>query len=120
MLLTLLLGGQAPRGTELSALEHCNGPLTTRGVCVYARKMALVFRHAKSWRTTNNEFIVVRFLPEEAGRILYYYLVYIRPFACMLYQVCLEIEIDSTLLFSLLTSLREPLKTYMLTKTLAR
>jgi hypothetical protein len=48
MLLTLLLGGQAPRGTELSALEHCNGPSTSRGVCVYARKMALVYRHAKS------------------------------------------------------------------------
>jgi hypothetical protein len=48
MLLTLLLGGQALRGTELSALEHCNGPLMSCGVCVYARKMALVYRHAKS------------------------------------------------------------------------
>jgi hypothetical protein len=120
MLLILLLGGQAPRGTELSALEHCNGPSTTRGVCVYARKMGLIFRHAKSRRTTNNEFIVVRFLPEEAGRILYCYLVYIRPFACMLYRVCLETEIDSTLLFSLPSSPREPVKTYALTKTLAR
>jgi hypothetical protein len=120
MLLALLLGGQAPRGTELSALEHCNGPSTTRGVCVHARKMALIFRHAKSRRTTNNEFIVVRFLPEEASRMLYCYLVCIRPFACMLYRVCLGTEIDSTLLFSLPSSPREPLKTYTLTKTLGR
>jgi hypothetical protein len=120
MLLTLLLGGQAPRGTELSALEHCNGPSTSRGVCVYARKMALVYRHAKSRRTTNNEFIVVRFLPEEAGRLLCCYLVFIRPFACMLSRVCLGRDIDSTLLFSSPTSPNEPLKTHTLTKTLAR
>jgi hypothetical protein len=120
MLLILLLSGHALRGTELSALEHCNGPSTTRGVCVYARKMGLIFMHAKSRRTTNNEFIVVRFLPEEAGRTLHCYLVYIRPLACMLYRVYLETEIDSTLLFPLPSSLREPVKTYTLTKTLAR
>jgi hypothetical protein len=120
MLLTLLLGGQALQGTELSALEHCNRPLTSRGVCVYARKMALVYRHAKSRRTTNNEFIVVRFLPEEAGRLLYCYLVFIRPFACMLSQVCLGRDINSTLLFSSPTSPNKPLKTYTLMKTLAR
>jgi hypothetical protein len=120
MLLVVLMGGQAPRITELSALEHCNGPSTTRGVCAYAGKIGLIFRHAKSRRTTNNEFIVVRFLPEEAGKILYCYLVYIRPFACMLHRVCLETEIESTLLFSLPSSPREPVKTYTLTKALTR
>lgn len=70
MLLAYLQGGQAPRVTALSALEHCNGTSTSRGICAYLRKMALIFRHAKSRRTTNSEFIVVRFLPEEAGRLL--------------------------------------------------
>ncbi|PVH98907.1 hypothetical protein DM02DRAFT_530185 [Periconia macrospinosa] len=45
MLLAYLVGGQAPRVTELSALEHCNGSSTSRGVCVYSCKMALIFRH---------------------------------------------------------------------------
>jgi hypothetical protein len=85
MLLAYLVGGQALRVTELSALEHCNGPSTSCGICVYSRKMALIFRHGKSRWATNYEFIVVRFLLEEAGRLMYYYLVFIRPFACMLY-----------------------------------
>ena len=72
-----LVGGQALRGTKLLALEHCNRALTTRGVCVYAGKMALISQHHRAQRTTNNEFQVVRFLPEEPGRILYYYLVFI-------------------------------------------
>ena len=42
VLLVYLVGGQAPRGTKLLALEHCNRALTTRGVCVYAGKMALI------------------------------------------------------------------------------
>jgi hypothetical protein len=120
MLLVVLLGGQAPRITEPSALEHCNGLSTTCAVCVYAGKMGLIFRHAKSRRTTNKEFIVVRFLLEEVGKILYCYLVYIRPFACMLHRVCLGTEIKSTLLFSLPSSPREPIKTCTLTKALTR
>jgi hypothetical protein len=38
----------------------------------------------------------------------------------MLHRVCLETEIDSTLLFSLPGSPREPVKTHTLTKVLAR
>ncbi|PVH91695.1 hypothetical protein DM02DRAFT_545301 [Periconia macrospinosa] len=71
--------------TKLLALKHCNRPLTSYSIYVYLRKVALIFRHAKSRRTTNYKFIIIRFLLEEAGRLLYYYLVFIRPFACMLY-----------------------------------
>ena len=42
VLLVYLVGRQALRGTELLALEHCNRALTTRRVCVYAGKMALI------------------------------------------------------------------------------
>ena len=113
-----LVGGQAPRGTKLLALEHCNGASTTRGVCVYAGKMALISQHHKARRTTNNEFQVVRFLPEEPGRILYYYLVFIRPFASMLYQLCYETDAKSTLLFSSLNRPKVPLKTTVLSSIL--
>lgn len=56
VLLVYLVGGQALRGTELFALEHCNGASTSCGVCVHAGKMALISRHYKARRTTNSEF----------------------------------------------------------------
>ncbi|KAK1957241.1 hypothetical protein LY78DRAFT_592743 [Colletotrichum sublineola] len=39
---------------------------------------------------TNNEFQMARFLPGVVGRLLYLYLVYIRPFTSMLNRVCLH------------------------------
>jgi hypothetical protein len=110
VLLVYLVGGQAPRGTELFALEHCNSTLTSCLVCVYAGKIALISRHYKACRTTNKEFHVVRFLLEELGKVLYYYLVFVRPFACMLYRTCHNMDTESTLLFSSLLKPKEPMK----------
>lgn len=42
VLLVYLVSGQALRGTELFALEHSNGALTSCRVCVHASKMALI------------------------------------------------------------------------------
>jgi hypothetical protein len=42
VLLVYLVGGQALRGTEMFALEHCNGASTSRSVCVHAGRMALI------------------------------------------------------------------------------
>jgi hypothetical protein len=69
VVLIYLLGGQVPRGTELLTIEHRNGSSTSRGVCVYSSKIALICRHHKSRRTTNHEFHVVRFLPAGSSRI---------------------------------------------------
>jgi hypothetical protein len=80
----LTLGGQAPRATEILSLEYCNRQSSQRGVYVYNGFMIYVIRHHKAKRSTNNEFTVVRFLPAKVGKLLYYYLVYIRPFAAML------------------------------------
>jgi hypothetical protein len=118
VLLVYLVGGQAPRGTELFALEHCNGASTSRGVCVHAGKMALISRHHKARRTTNSEFQVVRFLPKEPSKILYHYLVFIRPFACMLFRICYNTDAESTLLFSSPVNPKEPIKTSVLSKIL--
>lgn len=118
ILMIYLVGGQAPRCTELFALEHCNGASMSRGVCVYAGKMALISRHHKARRTTNSEFQVVRYLPKEPGKVLYYYLVFIRPFACMLHRVCYSEDAESTLIFSSLARPKKPLKTAVLSKIL--
>jgi hypothetical protein len=118
VLLVYLVGGQAPRGTELFALEHCNGASTSRSVCVHAGKMALISRHHKARRMTNREFQVVRFLPKEPSKILYYYLVFVRPFACMLYRICYNMDTESTLLFSSPVKSKGPMKTSVLSKLL--
>jgi hypothetical protein len=80
--------------------------------------MALISRHHKARRTTNSEFQVVRFLPQELRKILYHYLVFIRPFACMLYRICCNIDAESTLLFSSPAKPKKPIKTSILSKML--
>ena len=80
--------------------------------------MALISRHHKARRTTNKEFHVVRFLPEEPGKVLYYYLVFVRPFACMLYRICYNMDTESTLLFSSPLKPKEPMKTSIISNLL--
>jgi len=79
-----ILGGQAPRGTEILSLGCRNGPSTERGIYVHEGSVIYVTRHHKARKITNREFHVVRYLPQQAGRILFLYLVYIRPFAEMI------------------------------------
>lgn len=88
MLLMYLLGGQAPRSTELFSLECQNGPSSSRGIYVHGGHMTFVTRHHKARHATNHEFQIARFLPHEAGHVLFLYLVYIRPFAEMVRRVC--------------------------------
>jgi hypothetical protein len=95
----LTLGGQGPRATELLSLEYCNGQSSQRGVYVYNGFMIYVTRHHKAKRSTNNEFTVVRFLPAKVGKLLYYYLVYIRPFAAMLQRETSRCRVSSNFLF---------------------
>ncbi|PVH92040.1 hypothetical protein DM02DRAFT_544563, partial [Periconia macrospinosa] len=73
------------RVTKLLALKHCNRPLTFYSIYIYLRKIALIFRYAKSRRITNYKFIIIRFLLEKAGKLLYYYLVFIQLFTYILY-----------------------------------
>ncbi|KAL0764704.1 hypothetical protein CaCOL14_012794 [Colletotrichum acutatum] len=84
-----LTGGQAARGSELASVQYQNGTSTPRGVYVYSGALVLITRHHKTRHTTNNEFQVARFLPDVVGRLLYLYLVYIRPFTSMLTRACL-------------------------------
>ncbi|KAL6789482.1 hypothetical protein GGI42DRAFT_347252 [Trichoderma sp. SZMC 28013] len=79
-----ITGGQTPRWSELLSLWCENAELGERGIYVYGGKMIYLMRHHKAKRSTNREFIVVRFLPGEVGHLLYKYLVYIRRFVNML------------------------------------
>lgn len=118
-LLTLayLTGGQAPRGTELLSIECVNTASTSRGACVYKGKMILISRHNKSRRMTNNEFLVVRYLPRGPSELFFLYLVYIRPFVALLQRVCLRQQPLGSLLFGDSES-GKPWKTDVLSKAL--
>lgn len=120
MLLIHLTAGQAARGTEMLSVEYRNGPSTLRGICVYTGKIIVITRHHKCRRVTNNEFQVARFLPCQVARFFYQYLVYIRPFSCMIRRVCLGINVDPSLLFFSVTAPKEPWKTQVLSKALRR
>jgi hypothetical protein len=47
-----------------------------------------ISRYHKSRHVTDRDFHVVRYLPYKAGGLIYYYLVYIRPFQGILRRVC--------------------------------
>lgn len=76
--------GQDPRGPELLGLKCENGSSTKRGLYVWNRFMVYVTRHHKAKRSTNREFVVVRFMPVRLGHVMYKNLVYIRRFLQML------------------------------------
>ncbi|KAK1613529.1 hypothetical protein BDP81DRAFT_285139, partial [Colletotrichum phormii] len=70
----------------------------------------------------NNEFQVARFLPNNVGKFLYLYLVYIRPFTSMLRRVCFGTTDDkeTSILFASRCRPTAPWSTGRLSKELAR
>lgn len=100
MLIMFLRGGQAPRTTEFLSIECYNGPSTPRGLYIHDGSLAYVTRHSKARRTTNQEFNVVRYLPEEDSQLIVNYLTYVRPFVAMLNRLCCGLEQDRRLLFA--------------------
>ncbi|KAL6789523.1 hypothetical protein GGI42DRAFT_347229 [Trichoderma sp. SZMC 28013] len=77
-------GGQTPRWSQLLSLWCENGEFGERNIYVYGGSMAYLIRHHKAKRSTNREFIVVRFLPAEVAHLLYKYLAHIRRFVDLL------------------------------------
>ena len=100
MLAFYLGGGMSPRVSELLTLEYRNSMSRLRGVCLYNGRVCYITRHQKTRRSTNNEFQVARFLPESVGRIVFYYLVYIRPLATMLQRACFKRQPSGYVLFT--------------------
>ena len=80
----ITVGGQMPRLKELLGIEYANSPSTERAFYIYQAEVIYLIRHNKSKRYTGHEFNVARFLSACASRILFLYLVYIRPFAELL------------------------------------
>ncbi|KAH7248434.1 hypothetical protein B0J15DRAFT_562897 [Fusarium solani] len=82
------LCGQGPRWPDLSSLTCVNGEWGMRGIFVYNGSMIYLVRHHKAKRSTNREFVVVRYLPAQLGQTLCQYLVFIRRFVDLLDRQC--------------------------------
>ncbi|KNB17774.1 hypothetical protein FOXG_22176 [Fusarium oxysporum f. sp. lycopersici 4287] len=62
--------------------------------------MCSITRHHKPRLATNNEFYVIRFFSKPVSRLMFQYLVYIRPVAISILRECFHIEHTNALLFS--------------------
>ena len=120
LLLMFLRGGQSPPVPELTSLECCNGPCTSRGVYIDGGSVAYVTRHWKARQSTNREFKVARYLLRADSLFVVYYLAYVRPFAGMLSRRCCGLERERRLPFASTEHPKQPWKIEMVTKALKK
>ncbi|KAI7771118.1 hypothetical protein LZL87_013445 [Fusarium oxysporum] len=105
MVLCNLDGGQFARISELLTLECFNTASRERGIGLWGSKMCSITRHHKARLATNNEFYVIRFFSIPVSRLIFQYLVYIRPVAILILRKCFYIEHTDALLFSPLSQI---------------
>jgi hypothetical protein len=68
------------RGTEIMIIKWCNTRHTMRNIIIYHRRLMVLIEYNKNQASTDNSFYIARILPLVIGRILFRYLVYIKPF----------------------------------------
>ncbi|EXJ87648.1 hypothetical protein A1O1_04572 [Capronia coronata CBS 617.96] len=90
-----LCSGQVPRVKTLLSLEARNGPASARGIYVYGGAITYITHSHKAQRSTGQEFHVAHFLPPLVGRLVYYYMVFIRPFVDLLLRQYLHVTTTS-------------------------
>ena len=73
-------GGLPGRGTEITTMKWCNTRHVMRNIFVYHGRLIVITEYTKARYKTNQSFYIVRFLPLSVSRILFQYLVYVRPF----------------------------------------
>lgn len=73
-------GGQPARGPKLTSLKVCNTANSLRSIYIRKGLFCTLVSKNKSSAATQQAFWVVRYFPESMSKILYYYLVLIRPF----------------------------------------
>ncbi|SCO54460.1 uncharacterized protein FFNC_15524 [Fusarium fujikuroi] len=98
MVLCNLDGGQFARISELLTLECFNTASTERGIGLWGAKMCSISRHHKARLATNNEFYPLFSHP--VSRLIFQYLVYIRPVTISILRKFFHIEHTYARLFS--------------------
>jgi hypothetical protein len=79
-------GGQPSRGLELGSIKYQNTESTSRNVAISNGEVFVASEYNKARASTNYSFHVVRYLPKPVAILVVLYLIYIRPFAKMLFD----------------------------------
>ncbi|KFZ16365.1 hypothetical protein V501_02264 [Pseudogymnoascus sp. VKM F-4519 (FW-2642)] len=105
-----------------SFLQHPANDLSTAYLTLSTRACTAQGDGLLRGDSTNNEFTVVRFLPARPGKLLYYYLVYIRLFAAMIKREISKSNktVSGSLLFCCLNEPRRLLHSKRLTDVLVK
>jgi hypothetical protein len=81
------------RGLELGCnIKYRNTESISRNFVFHHGQSCTIVEYNKARERTNYSFYVVRYLPEQVSMLMFIYLVYIRPFAKMLYRNTLLFE----------------------------
>ena len=118
MLCMHLSGGLPARGPEIATTKYRNSD-TLRNIIFYQGCMAYLAQYHKAKASNNFELYTARFLPDSVGRLLFSYLVYVRPFSSsLLRQTTNQHAVEQHLLFCTANSPQTPWKSDMLFKIL--
>jgi hypothetical protein len=79
-------GAGPSRGHELGCIKYRDTESTSRNYTIQKGEGLIASEYHKARASTNYSFYVVRYLPEWVTRLIALYLIYIRPFAKMLFR----------------------------------
>ena len=85
-LVMYITGGQPARGPELGSIKFRNSKFSLRNFFVIWGRGCYCTEYHKARASTNFSYFVVRYLPDAVTTMILLYIVYIRPFANMIYN----------------------------------
>jgi hypothetical protein len=96
-----LTAGAPARGTEVLSIQHTNGDdsRAQRGIFVENGMVALVTRYHKGYSSSQKMKVIHRYLPQEVGEIVVYYLWLVEPFVRQLQMMARDQEVFSTFMW---------------------
>ena len=89
-------GGQPSRGHELGSIKYRNTENTGRNYIIQNGEGCTIAEYHKAKASTNYSFHVIRYLPESVAILVFLHLVYIRPFAKMLFRNAMSPQQEKT------------------------
>ena len=101
LVLVHLSAGAPARGTEILSIQHTNGEdsRAQRGIFLKDRIVAFVTRYYKGYSSSQKMKVIHRYLPQEVGEIVVYYLWLVEPFLRQLQLAARKQEVFSTFLW---------------------
>jgi hypothetical protein len=86
------------RGLELGSTKFRNTESTQRNFTIHIGEGVISTQYHKARASTGYSFYVDRFLPKSVATLIVLYLIYIRPFAAMLFNNILSIQKKNTVI----------------------